>query len=318
MQSTRKPMSNVVPLLEAENLSRYYGPLAAVEALSFTLTRGEVLGFLGPNGAGKSTTMQVLTGNLAPSSGAVRVNGIDLLESPKEAKRHLGYLPEHPPVYPELSVDEFLGYCARLHRLGTERERAVARAKARCGLESVGRRLIGNLSKGYRQRVGIAQAILHNPAVIILDEPTVGLDPIQIREIRALIRELAHDHAVILSTHILPEVQAVCDRVQIINRGRLVYSDTLAALGGRGAAGLIAAFRNPPEAGALRGLAGVAAVRPLDGDPSRLQVTATDAEKAGAAVAEQAVALDWGLYELVPTRRTLEQVFVELTTAEPQ
>lgn len=311
-------MSNI-PLLQAENISRRYGPLTAVDGVSFTLARGEVLGFLGPNGAGKSTTMQVLTGNLAPSAGRIRVNGIDLLDAPRQAKAHLGYLPEQPPVYPELSVDEFLGFCARLHRLPrTRRGDLVARAKTRCGLTAVGRRLIGNLSKGYRQRVGIAQAILHNPAVVILDEPTVGLDPIQIREIRALIRELAAEHAVILSTHILAEVQAVCDRVQIMHRGRLVYSDTLQNLarGAQGAAHLIAGFRRPPASDELHGLAGVADSRGVPGDDRRLRLAVDDAERAGAALAERSAERGWGLFELVPERRTLEQVFIDLTTAE--
>lgn len=314
----RYPMSSV-PLLQAENISRRYGPLTAVDGVSFTLARGEVLGFLGPNGAGKSTTMQVLTGNLAPSGGRVRVNGIDLLDAPKQAKAHLGYLPEQPPLYPELSVDEYLGFCARLHRLPRgRREPAVSRAKARCGLAQVGKRLIGNLSKGYRQRVGIAQAILHNPAVVILDEPTVGLDPIQIREIRSLVRELAAEHAVILSTHILAEVQAVCDRVQILFRGRLVYSDTLENLarGAQATGSLIAAFHRPPADAELGALAGVEGVQPLPGDARRLRLTVRDAEQAGLALCERAAAEGWGLYELVPERRTLEQLFIDLTTTE--
>ncbi|HET7370256.1 MAG TPA: ABC transporter ATP-binding protein, partial [Gammaproteobacteria bacterium] len=173
-------------LVSVDALDRYYGRRAAVSGLSFELAKGEVLGFLGPNGAGKTTTMQMLTGNLAPSAGSIEINGIDLLERPKDAKRAIGYLPEQPPVYFELSVDEYLDYCARLNRVPRGKIRAARDdAKARCGLADVGRRLIGNLSKGYRQRVGIAQAIIHMPPVVILDEPTVGLDPIQIREIRA-------------------------------------------------------------------------------------------------------------------------------------
>ncbi len=215
-------------LVAATGLSRYYSDHCAVNELDVRLHKGEVLGLLGPNGAGKSTTMQMLTGNLAPTSGEIQINGVDLLDEPRKAKQQIGYLPEQPPVYRDLTVGEYLTYCARLRNVpSAQRNEAVERASERCGLTEVGKRLIGNLSKGYRQRVGIAQAILHNPAVVILDEPTVGLDPIQIREIRRLIRELGQEHGIILSTHILPEVQAVCDRVQILNRGKTVFNDTL-------------------------------------------------------------------------------------------
>lgn len=215
-------------LVAATGLSRYYSEHCAVDRLDVQLHKGEVLGLLGPNGAGKSTTMQMLTGNLAPTAGEIRIRGIDLLDEPRKAKQQIGYLPEQPPVYRDLTVGEYLYYCARLRNVpAAQRKDAVERGSERCGLKDVGKRLIGNLSKGYRQRVGIAQAILHNPAVVILDEPTVGLDPIQIREIRRLIRELGQEHGIILSTHILPEVQAVCDRVQILNRGKTVFNDTL-------------------------------------------------------------------------------------------
>ena len=218
-------------LIEVEQLYRYYGHHLAVDAINFELSQGEVLGFLGPNGAGKSTTMQMITGNLAPSAGRIVINGIDLLDQPRRAKAEIGYLPEQPPVYVDLTVDEYLIYCAKLHRVSRGRRgQAIARAKQRCGLDEVSRRLIGNLSKGYQQRVGIAQAILHDPTVVILDEPTVGLDPNQIRDIRGLIRELGEHHGIILSTHILPEVQATCSRVQIINRGKLVFSETMQSL----------------------------------------------------------------------------------------
>ncbi len=176
-------------LVHADHLTRYYSQTCAVSDVSFQLAKGEVLGFLGPNGAGKSTTMQMITGNLAPTAGEIKIHGIDLLDRPKQAKREIGYLPEQPPVYVELTVDEYLRYCARLNRMARSGiTRAIATVKERCGLGAVGHRLIGNLSKGYRQRVGIAQAIIHTPAVVILDEPTVGLDPIQIREIRSLVR----------------------------------------------------------------------------------------------------------------------------------
>jgi ABC-type multidrug transport system, ATPase component len=215
-------------LISALGLSRYYGERCVVNNVDVVLRKGEVLGLLGPNGAGKSTTMQMLTGNLSPSEGEIQINTIDLLDEPIKAKQQMGYLPEQPPVYRDLMVSEYLHYCARLRHIPkAECRRMVAYASERCGLQEVSKRLIGNLSKGFRQRVGIAQAILHNPAVVILDEPTVGLDPIQIREIRRLIRELGKDHGIILSTHILPEVQAVCDRVQILNQGKTVFNNTL-------------------------------------------------------------------------------------------
>ena len=191
-------------LIQVENLSRYYQNHRAINQLSFTLKAGEVLGFLGPNGAGKSTTMQVISGNLAPCEGQVKIAGHDIIDSPREAKGQLGYLPEHPPLYRDASVDEYLKYCAQLRRVKRAGiAQALLQAKQNCGLNEVGNRLIGNLSKGYQQRVGIAQAIIHNPPVVILDEPTVGLDPIQIREIRSLIKNLGKERSVILSTHIL-------------------------------------------------------------------------------------------------------------------
>jgi len=299
-------------LIDTEHLYRYYGPTCAVQDVSFQLAKGDVLGFLGPNGAGKSSTMQMLTGNLAPSAGKIRVRGIDLLDNPKRAKHELGYLPEQPPLYREHTVDEFLTYCGRLHRVSGNRLRvAVDQAKQRCGLGAVGRRLIGNLSKGYQQRVGIAQAILHNPAVVILDEPTVGLDPIQIREIRGLIRELGNDHGIILSTHILPEVQGVCNRLQIINRGRLVFSDTMAGLEQQlHSRHLIVRLRNAPAPAELQQLPGVAAVEMLDDGRLRLRYDGTNPAEA---IAETAVTRQWGLEELIPERRTLEQIFIELT-----
>ncbi|MFU8837276.1 MAG: ABC transporter ATP-binding protein [Thiohalomonadaceae bacterium] len=303
-------------LISVEHLSRRYGNTLAVNDVSFSVQRGEVLGFLGPNGAGKSTTMQMLTGNLAPSAGAIRINGIDLLEAPREAKRYLGFLPEQPPLYRDLSVDEYLGFCARLHQIPRARiARAVAESKERCGLSEVGRRLIHQLSKGYQQRVGIAQAIIHGPEVVILDEPTVGLDPIQIREIRQLIRELGGEHSVILSTHILPEVQATCDRVQIIQRGELVLSDTIAGIVQRmQGSSVILGLRRPPDEASLLALEGVQAVQALE--DGRLRILHARQHNPAEALATAAAQRDWGLYELSPERLSLEEVFVNLTTRE--
>lgn len=303
-------------LLSVQHVTRDYGPLRAVEDISFELRRGEVLGFLGPNGAGKSTTMQMITGNLAPSRGRILINGIDILDQPKLAKTCLGYLAEQPPLYRELTVDEYLRYCARLNRLTKAQiETALGKAKERCGLTEVGKRLIGNLSKGYQQRVGIAQAIIHSPDLVILDEPTVGLDPIQIREIRQLIRDLGREHSVILSTHILPEVQSVCDRVQIINKGKLVMADSIEGLGRRmTASAVIVRLQNAPSTGELETLPGITAVEALG--EARFRLHHVPAQDPIEALVERAVAQRWGLCELMPERLSLEQVFVDITTEE--
>ncbi len=303
-------------LIKVEHLSRHYGPIQAVSAVDFELKRGEVLGFLGPNGAGKSTTMQMITGNLAPSTGKVTICGVDLLDDPKTAKAEIGYLPEQPPVYRDFTVDEYLNFCARINRISKDKiSRAVDQAKQRCGLTEVSKRLIANLSKGFQQRVGIAQAIIHSPAIVVLDEPTVGLDPIQIREIRSLIRELSSEHGVILSTHILPEVQMTCDRVQIINKGKLVYSDDIANLDQRmRATTLLLELRKPPSEDVLQNLSGINRCEALGNNHFRLHHT--HEQNPAEQIAEQAVKQGWGLLTLSPERKSLEQVFVEITSSE--
>ena len=302
-------------LVHIEHLYRYYSLTCAVSDVSFDLAKGEVLGFLGPNGAGKSSTMQIITGNLAPSAGKISIGGIDLLDQPKRAKRDIGYLPEQPPVYRELTVNEYLHYSAKLNRISRNAiSRAVATAKDRCGLGEVGTRLVGNLSKGYQQRVGIAQAIIHTPPVVVLDEPTVGLDPIQIREIRTLIRELGKEHGIILSTHILPEVQATCNRVQIINKGKLVFEDSTAGLEQRmNATSLIAAFHTAPDITTLRQIPGVDRIEQLSSGRIRIHYGTDDPAEA---LVEQAASQGWRLYELSPERRSLEQIFIDLTCSE--
>jgi len=303
-------------LITVENLYRYYGGLCAVHDLCFEVRRGEVLGFLGPNGAGKSTTMRIIGGNLAPSAGRVLINGIDILDQPMLAKAELGFLPETPPLYRDLTVNEYLAYCARINRIPrAQQQAAIDSAKERCGLTAVGRRLIANLSKGYQQRVGIAQAIIHSPSVVLLDEPTVGLDPIQIREIRTLIRDVANEHSVVLSTHILPEVQSVCDRVQIINRGRLVLNESIEQMREKlQATSLLVALRTMPSISELESIAGVASAE-LVGD-GRVRINYAATLDPSDAIVEQAVANGWGLYELTPERMTLEQVFVDITSSD--
>ncbi len=307
---------NDTSLVSVQHLSRYYSNLTAVEDVNFDLAQGEVLGFLGPNGAGKSTTMQVITGNLAPSMGRIRICGVDLLEHPKRAKAEIGYLPEQPPLFRDLSVDEYLRFCARLNRISRDKiVTAVNQSKQRCGLEAVGKRLINNLSKGYQQRVGIAQAIIHSPSVIVLDEPTVGLDPIQIREIRNLIRELGKEHGVILSTHILPEVQMTCDRVQIISNGRLVFSDHVANLNQQmDSTCFCLGLKQPPPAKQLLSIEGVTKVEELD--DGRLRIHHSRDNSPASRLAEQAATANWGLYELSPEYKTLEHIFVEITSSE--
>jgi ABC-2 type transport system ATP-binding protein len=299
--------------VSAQGLSRRFGARTAVDGVTLELKRGEILGFLGPNGAGKTTTMQMLTGNLAPSAGSISVCGVDMLDAPLAAKAHVGYLPETPPLYRELTVIEYVDLAARLHRVAKNaRGAAVAEALAGCGLTEVAKKLVGTLSKGYQQRVGIAQAIVHKPDVVILDEPTVGLDPNQIREIRNLIRELGREHSVILSTHILPEVESVCDRVVILHHGRTVFADTIEGLkkfhGGRM---LQVGLRNPPAPDVLASIAGVARVEADGANGFRISF-AEQADPTDALV-RRAVEESWGLYQLVPAQTSIEEVFVQLT-----
>ena len=310
---------NDVTLVRAQRLSKNYGPRVAVSELDLELRQGEILGLLGPNGAGKTTTLKMLSGCLAPSAGKVWIKGIDLSEEPKLAKSAIGYLPERPPVYPELTVDEYLDFCARVHQVPADkRKSAIASAKQDAGLNDVGQRVIGNLSKGYQQRVGIAQAIVHRPPVIILDEPTVGLDPIQIREIRRLIRELAQGHSLILSSHILSEIQATCDRVVIINQGRIVFAETMSNVQAVAAEGrILLGLKRMPALEALRAVPGVARAELLpDG---RAQIVAAPQQDPREALVARAVAEGWGLLEITLQRKTLEEIFVELTArdAEP-
>jgi ABC-2 type transport system ATP-binding protein len=304
------------PLIRAEHLDRSYGGRRAVADLSFELRAGEIVGFLGLNGAGKSTTMRLLSGNLSPDAGRVLIDGLDLATQPLAARRRVGYLPEHPPLYGDLTVDEYLAYSARLHRLSRAQVReAVRRARRRCGLEHHGRRLIGTLSKGYQQRVGIAQAIVHAPPLLLLDEPTAGLDPLQIREIRQLILDLGRDHGVLLSSHILPEVEATCSRVMVLHEGRLVFADAMGHLERDDGGQILVSLRQAPSAQELAALPGVVKVESLGHGRFALGHQ-TDAQELTQYLVRTAVERGWELEELAPRRSGLEQVFIELTCSD--
>ena len=300
--------------LSAVGLSRSYGGNLAVDDISLELRRGEIIGLLGPNGAGKTTTMRMITGTLAPTSGSVSICGIDLIDRPTAAKARLGYLPEVSPLYKELRVDEYLALAGRLHKVHKPAlAEAIDRAKRRSGLSDMGRKLISSLSKGYQQRVGIAQAIIHDPDVIVLDEPTVGLDPNQIREIRSLIRELGDDHSVILSTHILPEVEAVCDRVHILHHGKVVFADAIAGLRRfRGGRSLQVSLRRPPSMEELAALVSPAHVENISDGVFRISPQQTEHDPTDQLVGAS-VEHGWGLYQLLPAQASVEEVFVQLT-----
>ncbi|MCL6429825.1 MAG: ABC transporter ATP-binding protein [Anaerolineae bacterium] len=308
-------------MIEVEHLTKRYGDLTAIEDLSFTVHQGEILGFLGPNGAGKTTTMRILSGYMPPSAGTARVAGYDLSESSLEVRRRIGYLPETVPLYPEMTVSAYLEYMAALRGV-TRPDRAARDAMEACGIADRHDTLIGKLSKGYRQRVGLAQALIHDPEVLILDEPTIGLDPRQIIEVRNLIKSLGGRRTIILSTHILPEASQVCERVMIINKGRLVAEDTPERLTARlrGAQQLAVQVARPAREtlSVLESIPGVLRVHEqeigryeiesaLDGDPRPR-------------IAEAIVQHGWGLLELRPVGMSLEEIFLTLTTedaAEP-
>lgn len=302
--------------LVARNLSRRFGNQTIIHDVSLELRRGEVLGLLGHNGAGKTTTMQMLTGCLSPNSGTIEICGIDLAKRPTFAKAHLGYLPETPPLYRELTVNDYLTFAARLRGMkSAEVIAALAQAKQRCGLEAVSKKIIGTLSKGYQQRVGIAQAIIHQPAVIVLDEPTVGLDPSQILDIRNLIRELGTAHSVILSTHLLSEVQSICNRVEIMQHGRLIYGDTSARMQQYGqVSGFIVSLRNPPPLSALQNLGGVTRVEQIS--EMQFRVLHTPEKNPSAELLNLAAQQNWQLEQLTPLQATLEEVYVKITDEE--
>ncbi|HTP86191.1 MAG TPA: ATP-binding cassette domain-containing protein [Bryobacteraceae bacterium] len=315
-------------MINVSGLTKRYARNVAVDNISFEVEKGQIVGFLGPNGAGKTTTMRVLTCFLPPTSGSASVAGFDVLDQPLEVKKRIGYLPETPPVYPEMEVAEYLKFVGSVKGLsGADLAKRVDDAAGRCAIADVKTKLIGRLSKGYRQRVGLAQAIIHNPDVLILDEPTAGLDPNQIIETRKLIRDLAGEHTIILSTHILPEVEQTCDHAIIINKGRLVAKDSVANLQNRvrGAESVLIGVE--PRDGALEsgdvqkrleGVAGVSRVVPREAHGSMLsfEVESLKERSIRGDLARAVVEAGWNLNELRSAAMTLEEVFLELTGSD--
>ncbi|HYN04602.1 MAG TPA: ATP-binding cassette domain-containing protein [Vicinamibacteria bacterium] len=310
-------------MIEVESLTKRYGRTTAVDGVSFRVERGEILGFLGPNGAGKTTTMRILTCYLPPTEGTARVAGYDVFSQPMEVKRRVGYLPETPPLYPDMSVREYLDFCSRIKGVpAKERKARVGAAIEKCRVGDVRDKLIAKLSKGYRQRVGLAQAILHNPDVLILDEPTAGLDPKQIIETRELIRSLAGDHTVILSTHILPEVSMTCGRVVIINKGRVVAEDTpdnlTRRLKGAGTIRVEARGEAASVLEAVRAVPGVLAAHPRGGHDGAVivDVEAEAGRDVRAELAWAVVTKGHALLGLQQMGMSLEEIFLHLTTTD--
>ncbi|MBE9063823.1 ABC transporter ATP-binding protein [cf. Phormidesmis sp. LEGE 11477] len=312
-------------MIEVEGLSKAYGSTLAIKDVTFAVEPGEILGFLGPNGAGKTTTMRILTGYLPATAGTARVAGKDVHAESMAVRQRIGYLPETPPLYPEMTVESFLHFVARIKGVSAgDRTAKVTSAIVRCNLEEKRKVMIRKLSKGFRQRVGIAQAIVHNPPVIVLDEPTVGLDPKQIIDVRNLIKSLAGEHTIILSTHILPEVSMTCDRITIINQGEIIATDSpehlVERLTGKGGYWVEVAGDTDNALAVLRSVPGVLQVemRAADGladGHSRFQVT-TEADDVGSAIAAQVVEQGLGLFELSRHRASLEDVFINLTMQE--
>lgn len=299
-------------MIDVENLTRSFGTVRAVDGLSFEIGKGEVVGFLGLNGAGKTTTMRLLSTYLTPTSGRARVAGHDVLDEPLEVRKRLGYLPENVPLYGEMRVREFLRFRARIKDVPWDRRRAaIAEAIAHCQLDDVADRVIGQLSKGFRQRVGLADTLLHDPDVLILDEPTAGLDPVQVREVRGLIRALGERHTLLVSTHIMSEVEAVCDRVLIINRGRLVLDESTEP--GRSGGSIVVEAKGAAEAlrRSLESVQGVEKAIPLhrEGDWSRFDVKTRDGQDAREAIAAKLARDGHGLRLLEPRRSSLEERF---------
>ncbi|MDP6278056.1 MAG: ATP-binding cassette domain-containing protein [Nitrospinota bacterium] len=311
-------------MIEVDGLTKFYGNLPGIQDVSFKVEEGEILGFLGPNGAGKSTTMRILTGYMPPTSGTVRLDGIDVIEKPLEVQKRLGYLPENNPLYPEMTVSAYLGFVASVKGLrGAGKAAAIDRVVGGCGLEDVASRIIGHLSKGYRQRVGLAQALVNDPHILIMDEPTSGLDPAQIIEIRDLIRGLKGNHTIILSTHILPEVNVICDRVVVIHQGRIAAEGALDALAAsvEDEETIRVSALGPAEA-IRSGLASVSGVRDVSlkedeaGEEVHLEISAEKGRDVRPDLVAAVSAAGGRLTGLYRERITLEDTFVKIIGGE--
>ncbi len=305
--------------IQVNNLTKAYGPQLAVDDISFEVKTGEIVGFLGPNGAGKTTTMKIITCFMAPTQGEVLIGGNSIYEAPEKIKKHIGYLPENNPLYLDMPVMEYLAFVAQMQ--GVSKEALPARMRSivgRCGLNREKHKKIGELSKGYRQRVGLAQALIHDPEILILDEPTTGLDPNQIVEIRNLIKEIGTEKTVILSTHILPEVEATCDRIMIINQGKIVADGSSDALRNQAQGQEILKVQiKAPNSDKLfeelLGLAQVASVDPSPADSSRFELVTKESMSAREAIFHLCVDKGWVLTEMTPLETRLEDIFRELT-----
>ena len=301
------------PIVRVEHLSHRYSVQWAIRDNNFEIKQKGILGLLGSNGAGKSTTMNIICGVLNQTEGTVYINGIDTRKHPVEAKRHIGFLPQKPPLYTDHNVDEYLTYCAQL-RLMKDKDikRAVETAKERCGIAHFSKRLVKNLSGGYQQRLGIAQAIIHNPRFVVLDEPTNGLDPNQILEIRSLIREIAEDHSVLLSTHILSEVEAICDSIKMIEQGKLIFSGTVEEFHDCvHSNSLVVRLENPPAEQELRQTPGVTRVEKIDGQTFHLHVE--PAPHIARRIAEACVRNGWRLSEIQQEKASMNEIFAQLS-----
>ncbi len=317
-------------MIKVEGLSKRYGRTLAVDNISFEVQKGQIVGFLGPNGAGKTTTMRILTCFLPPTAGTAQVAGYDVSREPLEVKKRVGYLPENPPLYPELEVESYLAFVGQLKGIRrADLKGRIDEACERCAITDVRKTLIGKLSKGYRQRVGLAQAIIHNPDVLVLDEPTSGLDPKQIIDTRTLIKNLAGEHTIILSTHILPAVEQVCEQVIVINKGRLVTIDSLENLMQRMRGAETTAIQVEGCAGALdpahaqrrleqiSGVSRVVLKESADGR-SRFEIESLPGRSIRLELARAVLDAGWYLHELRPAARNLEEVFLDLTQAEQE
>ena len=308
-------------MIEVKNLTRYYGTRRAINNISFQIEKGEVVGFLGPNGAGKSTTMNIISCILPASSGSAKINGFDTFEQSLEIRKIIGYLPETPPLYSDMIVSDYLNFAAGVRGVDTKRiSSSVDRVIEKCSLKDVGHRIIGRLSKGYQQRVGLAQAMVHDPEILILDEPTIGLDPIQIIEIRKLIQELTAEHTIILSSHILPEITQICKRVIIINEGEIAAVDSLGGLEAslRKSERLSLTVRNSENniVEKLNGLDQVISATNSEGNEYLIECALRSNLQDG--IAKLALENNWGIIELKPVSMTLEDIFLKLTLEEKE